>query len=150
MGLKHIGHPSQIPDGGDVEDDTERRLSIFTPGYLMDGAQPVIVGAPDVIYYNDTFPLELDGTYSVDSFVLMKPGSVTHGLDMDQRYIEMKGEMDIGPGPVPNYTVYTPVDSNLAPPGYYMLFVLKDKTESTSGNWKIPSCAKFVKLEEAP
>lgn len=140
----------RVPDGGDVEDDTERRFSIFKPGYLMDGDRPEIVGAPEVIYYNDTFPLELDGTYTVDSFVLMKPGSVTHGLDMDQRYIELKGEMDIGPGPVPNYTVYTPADSNLAPPGYYMLFVLKDKSESTSGNWKIPSCAKFVKLEVAP
>lgn len=41
--------------------------------------------------------------------------------------------------------VETP-DAYKAPPGYYMLFVLKDKTLSTSGDWKIPSVAKFVKL----
>jgi len=58
--------------------------------------------------------------------------------------------MEIGPGPSPNYNVYDPENSNLAPPGYYMLFVLKKKTESNSGEWKIPSVAKFVKLEVAP
>jgi len=140
----------RVPDGGDSEDDTERRFSIFTPGYLMDGDQLEILSVPDVIYYNDTFPVELDGTYPVDSFALIKPGSVTHGIDMDQRYIELKGEMEIGPGPSPNYNVYDPENSNLAPPGYYMLFVLKKKTESNSGEWKIPSVAKFVKLEVAP
>ncbi len=35
----------------------------------------------------------------------------------------------------------------LAPPGYYMLFVLKAKSESNSGKWKIPSEAKFIKLK---
>ena len=30
-------------------------------------------------------------------------------------------------------------------PGYYMLFVLKDKTLSTSGDWKISFCYKVCK-----
>ncbi len=128
--------------GGDVEDDTERRLSIFKPGYLMDGPQPQIINAPDEITYEDTFEIELDGTYPVESIALMKPGSVTHGNNMDQRYIGLKFIARV------NSTIFDveAPDSYKAPPGYYMLFVLKDKSESNSGEWKIPSKAKFIKL----
>lgn len=66
----------------------------------------------------------------------------THGNNMDQRYIELKFSNGSS---LSEYVVETP-DEYKAPPGYYMLFVLKDKSQSSSGNWKIPSVAKFVKL----
>ncbi len=58
-----------------------------------------------------------------------------------KRYIEL-GFVQV------SSTVYevTAPDSYKAPPGYYMLFVLKDRTLSTSGEWKIPSVGKFVKI----
>ncbi len=88
------------------------------------------------------FEITLDGIYQIDSICLMKPGAVTHGNNMDQRYIELNFTQG---GSLNEYVVETP-DAYKAPPGYYMLFVLKDKTLSTSGDWKIPSVAKFVKL----
>lgn|GEM_PF-1216253 len=134
----------RVPNGGDVEDDTERRFSIFKPKYLMDGAQPLIIYDTQIeITYGNTFEITLDEYYLLDSIALLKPGSVTHSNNMDQRYIELdfisKGETGV-------YEVTAPANSYLAPPGYYMLFVLKDKTLSISGESKIPSNAVFVKL----
>ncbi len=133
----------RVTNGGDVEDDTERRISIFKPEYLLYGARPEIVVSPDEITYKETFIIKVTGASSLDSIALMKPGAVTHGNDMDQRYVEL----DFTPGlERDTYDVTAPANASLAPPGYYMLFALKDKTESISGNSKIPSVAKFVKL----
>ncbi|MEO6695499.1 MAG: DUF1929 domain-containing protein [Ignavibacteria bacterium] len=78
----------------------------------------------------------------VDSIVLVKPASTTHGNDMDQRCIFLSFS-DFGGG---NYKFNTPANSYIAPPGYYMLFVLKPKAESISGENKIPSNAVFVHI----
>lgn len=133
----------RVPDGGDIEDDTERRLSILTPAYLLDGAQPVITNSPTEITYEETFQITLNGNYPIDSIALMKPGAVTHGNNMDQRYVELNFATSIGN----TYNVTAPSDSPIAPPGYYMLFVLKNKSQSNSGESKIPSKAKFSKLK---
>lgn len=117
----------RVNDSGDVEDDTERRFSIFKPGYLMDGDRPVITAAPTNITYNEPFIITVDGDYDVDSMALMKTGSVTHGNNMDQRYIELSFEFVIGPVTTVDYSVTAPLNSYIAPPGYYMLFVLKEK-----------------------
>lgn len=50
---------------------------------------------------------------------------------------------EIAPGTL---TVSSPDNSNIAQPGPYMLFVLKDKSQSGSGTNRIPSIAKMVSL----
>jgi len=139
----------RVKDGGDSEDDTERRLSIFTPGYLLDGPRPLIIAdtPPLEVAYGSTFNITLDGTYPLDSICLMKPASFTHSTDMDQRYIELAFISEETAG---TYEVTAPSSTDgpyLAPPGYYMLFVLKAKSESQSGKSSIPSVAKFIKLK---
>ncbi len=136
----------RVTDGGDVENDTERRITIFTPGFLLDGDQPVISVAPSEVEYQETFTVEMDGEYLLDSMAFIKPMSVTHGYNSEQRYIELAFEQVIGPGPANVYSVTAPDNSNIAPPGYYMLFVMKDLSESISGDSRIPSNAVFIKL----
>ena len=65
-----------------------------------------------------------------------RPAAVTHGVDMNQRVIQLDvdaaqrlREVDRAGRP------------NAAPPGYYMLFLLNDQG--------VPSVAKFVKLQAA-
>ena len=55
----------------------------------------------------------------------------------------MAFEPDINVG---GFIVTAPANANIAPPGYYMFFVLKDVSESNSGESKIPSNAVFIKL----
>jgi len=72
--------------------------------------------------------------------VLVKPGSVTHSFDFDQRIVGL-----CGPAPQPacspgsgTLNLTTPPNGNIAPPGYYMLFLL-----DTVG---VPSKAEFIQL----
>ncbi len=69
--------------------------------------------------------------------VLVRPGAPTHAFDMEQRLVAVNFTAGSG---VLNVTA--PPDSNIAPPGYYMLFIL-----NSSG---IPSLAQFIQLTPAP
>ena len=69
--------------------------------------------------------------------MLVRPGSVTHAFDMDQRLIGLN--FTVGNGLL---NVTSPPNSSIAPPGYYMLFIL-----NSAG---VPSLASFVQLSLAP
>ena len=49
----------------------------------------------------------------------MRPGSSTHAFDMDQRLVGMNFTAGSG-----TLTVTAPPNAKIAPPGYYMLFLL--------------------------
>ena len=61
-------------------------------------------------------------------------GSVTHNLDMDQRFMNLS--MQAGSGSV---QVDGPANANVAPPGMYMVFLIDDQG--------VPSVGKIVKVE---
>jgi hypothetical protein len=122
-------------------------IEIYTPPYLFDAKdrlittnRPRITGVtPGVIGYNSSFFVTYTSTSAIVSAVLVRPGSVTHAFDMDQRLIGL-----CGPTPQPPCTgsstlsLTSPLNGNIAPPGYYMLFLL-----DSAG---VPSTAKFIQL----
>ena len=63
-------------------------------------------------------------------------GSVTHNLDMDQRFIPLGVQAQSG-----GVRVDGPANANVAPPGWYMVFLI-----DTNG---VPSVGKIVKVEQA-
>ena len=67
--------------------------------------------------------------------VLVAPGATTHSADMNQRYVPLALTASADGSGV---DVVSPPNANVAPPGYYMLFLL-----SETG---VPSHAKFVHL----
>ena len=125
----------------------EPAIEIYTPPYLFDANdnlitanRPVITGVtPGVIGYNATFYVNYSSTSPISSAVLVRPGSSTHAFDMEQRLIGLCGASPqpacIGSGQL-NLT--TPPNGNIAPPGYYMLFLL-----DSAG---VPSVAQFIQL----
>jgi hypothetical protein len=126
------------PEGGDPLDVAE----IYSPPYLFDGdgpaARPVIDSAPAAVGYGDAFRVAVTGREAVRA-VLVAPSATTHGADMNQRVVplELRGAV-----PGEGIDVTAPADAALAPPGYYMLFVL-----DADGT---PSVAKFVRLGAGP
>ena len=72
-------------------------------------------------------------------FALIKLGSVTHANNMDQRLVWLPVVRQVA-GQLNQviFTVETPRDGSIAPPGDYMLFVLD--------NVGVPSVARFVNL----
>ena len=115
----------------------ENHIEIYKPAYLfnLDGSpatRPVINAAPATISYGSSFNIQTAST-DIVSVVLMKAGSVTHSFDMDQRFVGLTFTSASG-----GYAATAPNNSNLLPPGYYMLFLL-----NKSG---VPSIASFVQL----
>jgi hypothetical protein len=133
------------PRGGYVS-----AIEIYTPPYLFDASdQPITTGRPSItgispaseaIGYGTPFSVSYTSSSAISAVVLVRPGSVTHSFDQEQRLIGL-----CGPSPQPPCTgtdgtldLTTPPDGNVAPPGYYMLFLL----DSTG----VPSVARFVQL----
>jgi hypothetical protein len=77
--------------------------------------------------------------------IILRLASMTHSTDTDQRSVGLTFVQH----PYINHhtwSVTAPADADIAPPGYYMLFVLRDKSHSSSGTTMIPSEAKIVRL----
>jgi hypothetical protein len=124
----------------------ERRVEIFSPPYLTSGnprpgIQMVATDTssdPGIQWgYNQNFGLILNNAVSAANITrvgLMSPGAVTHAFDMSQRAIVLTA------GGMPGNTILgsTPLNSMVAPPGWYMLFVVSDLG--------VPSIATWVQL----
>ncbi|HXD23803.1 MAG TPA: galactose oxidase early set domain-containing protein, partial [Gemmatimonadaceae bacterium] len=106
---------------------------LFAPPYLFRGARPVIGSAPSQIAYNEVFTVGTAQAAQVSRVVLTRLPSVTHNIDMDQAYLSLTFSAGTG-----SLSISAPANSNLAPPGYYMLFIVNG-----SG---VPSVAAIVKL----
>jgi PKD repeat protein len=125
----------------------EPAIEIYTPPYLFDANDNLITTdrptitmvTPGVLGYGASFTVNYTSTSPISSAVLMRPGSSTHAFDMEQRLIGLCGASPqpacIGSGQL-NLT--TPPNGNIAPPGYYMLFLL-----DSAG---VPSVAQFIQL----
>ena len=81
--------------------------------------------------YGATFEVTTPDAAQIASVVLVRPGAATHAFDMEQRLVGLS--YTVGNGVL---TVTAPPNGNIAPPGYYMLFVL-----NAAGT---PSVARFV------
>ena len=124
----------------------EPAIEIYMPAYLFDANdqlitnRPRITAAPGVIGYGMPFSVTYTSASAISSAVLVRPSSTTHTFDMDQRLIGL-----CGPAPQPpcsgsggSLSLTSPPDGNIAPPGYYMLFLL-----DSAG---VPSKAQFIQL----
>jgi hypothetical protein len=120
--------------GGNPVDGFEMRVEIFTPPYLQKNTvRPTILTAPTEITYKGVYPLATTQAAALKSAVLVRPEAVTHSMDSDQRLIDLP----ITTTPT-GISVKVTNSANIAPPGWYMLFVV-------DGNG-VPSVAKWVHL----
>jgi hypothetical protein len=121
----------------------EQHIEIYSPAYLFnaDGTwatRPVIQNTPaNIGYGTGTFQVQTQDAANIKSVVLVRPASVTHAFNMEQRLVGLTFTPASGA-----LTVNFPPNSNVAPPGYYMLFLLN--------NAGVPSVASFVQVSNYP
>src|SRR5580704_7956669 len=130
--------------GGNPERGTyEPHMEIYTPAYLFNSSggpatRPTITSVtPGVVGYGSSFQIQTPDAASISSAVLIRAGSPTHAFDMDQRLVGLNFTAGSG---VLNATA--PPNGSIAPPGYYLLFIL-----NSTG---VPSIAQFVQLSLTP
>jgi hypothetical protein len=127
---------------------------IFSPPYLFkkDGSgqlapRPEIVVAPNAIHYGGSFKVEVTAGFDIQSVALIRPGTMSHSMNTDLRYVKVPFFKDSGAatrssvpgrGLVNRLTIIAPRLPGTAVAGNYMLFVI-----DSNG---VPSVSKRVKL----
>jgi hypothetical protein len=124
--------------GNPIRGDFEGHMEIYSPPYLFTSAgtlakRPVIASVPSNISYGASFAVSVTSSTSIGSVVLIRPGAVTHSFDMDQRLVGLTFTTAAG-----TITAVAPSGPTLAPPGWYLIFVL-----DVNG---VPSIGTFVQV----
>jgi hypothetical protein len=112
----------------------QRMMEVFSPPYRSKGPRPVVTAAPATMAYASTLTITTPDAPSISAVALVRPCAMTHHTDAGQRYVRLGIAATAG-GSV---TANTPTDGQVAPPGFYMLFVV-----NTAG---VPSVASWVQL----
>lgn len=107
-------------------------VEIYSPPYVFAADRPAVTGAPAAVTASatGTFPVTVSGT--VTGFSLVRMSSVTHSTNTDQRFMRLAATRT-----ATGWSVKAPVNRNVAPPGYYMLFAL---------NGSVPSRGRAVRI----
>ncbi len=119
--------------GGGRLGPNEMNGEFYSPPYLFRGARPVVSSAPASVTYGGSFSVNTPNPGAVARVTLVRSSSVTHGINLDQRFFELP--FSPGAGVV---TTQAPADARLAPAGDYLLFLL-------DGN-DVPSVGHSVRL----
>lgn len=115
-------------------------MEIFTPPYLFrrDGsgqlaARPTISTVPASVNYAQSFSVSTPDAAAISKVALVRLGAPTHGQDQGQRFVPLN--FTVGSGQL-NAT--SPANANIAPPGYYMLFLVNSEG--------VPSVSRMVQV----
>src|SRR5262249_60698948 len=95
---------------------------------------PRIYSAPSTTSYGASMTIATGTPASIRKVALVRLGAVTHSDNMKQRYIPLSYTAG-----ATTLTATAPANANIAPPGYYMLFII-----DANG---VPSVANMVSVQ---
>jgi hypothetical protein len=110
------------------------QLEIFSPPYLFKGAKPVISAVPVEWNYGQTVTITSPAAGNIRWVSIIRSCVTTHSFDCGQRLVDLDIASQAG-GVIKATLTHNP---NLAPPGWYMLFVVTQQG--------VPSVARWVHL----
>ena len=119
--------------GGQLGTYLESNAEIYSPPYLFRGPRPSITSVPQTLAYGTGFFVDTPDASTITGVSLVRLSATTHSFNHNQRYLALSFTQD-----ATRLTVQAPANGNLAPPGYYMLFIV-----NANG---VPSVAQFVRF----
>jgi galactose oxidase len=111
----------------------QNNAEIFSPPYLYRGGRPTIGSVPATIRYGQGFRILTADAGSIAKVSLIRLATVTHAFDENGRQLRLTFTKD-----ATGLTATAPSSGNIAPPGYYMVFIV-NATD-------VPSVAKIVRI----
>ncbi|MGH3791447.1 MAG: galactose oxidase-like domain-containing protein, partial [Pseudonocardiaceae bacterium] len=112
----------------------ELRIEVFWPPYLFAGSRPSVTPAQTEVVYGAHLSVTVPNAGSIVTASLIRPGATTHSSDLEQRLVDLP----LVVSSADTLSLQLPNSSNLAPPGWYLLFVVDQAA--------IPSPAAWVHL----
>lgn len=130
-----------VAGGGAPGPLNNTNAEIYYPPYLYApgggfATRPQITSALDVADVGDVLSVQVD-TATISRVTLVKTGSVTHSVNMDQRFVEL-----LFTASGSTLDVSLPERASDIPPGYYLLFVIDDAG--------VPSLAHMLRINIDP
>jgi len=124
-----------VGGGGQYQGSSPDQLNaeIYSPPYLFKGSRPSVTSYPTSLHYGSPFTVQTPDAANISSVALVRLGSVTHAFNQNQRYVPLSFTTSAG-----SLSVQAPTNANVAPPGYYMLFIV-----NSNG---VPAIGVFVQL----
>jgi len=124
------------PEGGthvkwDQDPEEEMRLELYSPPYLFKGPRPTIPRAPEEWTYGQTVEVESPEAGTLRWASLLRNCVTTHSFDGSQRLVEL----DITAQGAGKLTVTVTNNRNIAPPGWYMLFIVNHNGVPSVAHW---------------
>ena len=107
----------------------ENRIELFSPWYLFAGPRPTISAPPTVGPYGGTITIPTPDASSITSVSLVKIPNTTHHFDFELRLVWLQIQSTTSS----SVTVSSPINANLAPPGYYLIHVLNSLGVPSAG-----------------
>jgi hypothetical protein len=111
-------------------DNRELRIEIYEPPYYS-ADRPQLLSAPGAIGWGQSFDVRTSQADRIVRVAMIRAGSVTHAFNSDQRYVGLSFSRNGG-----WLTVKAPPNTGIAPPGYYLLFVL-NRDNIPSIGWSV-------------
>lgn len=116
-----------LPDGSVMAAGPLKTMELYFP-WFFSWPRPALEDAPAAVRYGQAFPVKTPDASRTAKVVAIRLGSVTHSLNTDQRYVELEfARSDDG------LIVKAPPRPALAPPGYYLLFIVTAQRVPSEG-----------------
>ena len=109
----------------------EMRIEIFSPPYLFKGQRPRITAAPQEWKYGTAIQVQSPDAGTLRSACLMRNCVTTHSYDTNQRLVAL----DIAVQANGVVQVNLTNNLNLAPKGWYMLFLVSNAGVPSVATW---------------
>jgi hypothetical protein len=133
-----VGVPAGLP---------KLAIELYKPSYMSVKNRQSILQAPQVVSYGENFAVHFVAGGSgvqqqtVSKVVLMRFGSCTHAFDGDQRYVSIPFTQN-----GTHLTIIGPPDGTVAPPGYYMLWLIDGTNIPCEHAWTVQVGKNLVGL----
>jgi len=113
-----------------------KQIELYEPDYIATPNRIQLTAWPQLLTFGESFVLEIDRpATNVQYVALIRAGSVTHSTDNNQRFVGLRIDARNGN----TLTLTAPPTGNIAPPGYYMIWVVDTATMPCQ-------LARFVRL----
>jgi Domain of unknown function (DUF1929) len=109
----------------------ELRIEVFWPPYLFAGPRPSCTLAQPSAHYGATLAAEVPDAADLASACLIRPGATTHSAEAEQRLVDLPYQVTAS-GEI---SLRLPAEPTLAPPGWYLLFVVGSAGVPSEGAW---------------
>ena len=108
----------------------ELRLEIYSPAY-MSRSRPIIQRAPQTLSYGLQFTIQTPQARNIKWVSLIRPMATTHSCDTEQRLVDVP----INSRNATSLNVTLTNNRNIAPPGWYMLFISDNNGTPSVATW---------------